>query len=152
MFYRYNMKKNYDFFLIIFLFFQFISPLNIAGQDEFINASSKSLSIDKAFMCLSTSDTLGSDTLENESIVFSISQKKVICITSFNNVQEKTIVYHRWYHKDNHVNEKKISVTPINPSINSEMCLRDADKWPWSIEILDQERRLLKILRFSIVD
>jgi len=88
----------------------------------------------------------------NPSIVFSIELGRISCFSEFDPVPEKSIIYHKWYRKDNLISVKKLTITPPRWSSFSSMQFRDADKGPWRVEITDDNNKLIRSLRFSITD
>lgn len=88
----------------------------------------------------------------NQAIVFSMEMGKVCCFTSFEDIPQKTFVYHNWYRQDRLITTKRLSLQPPKWSTFSTIQLREADKGPWRVEIKDQGMRLLDTLRFSIVE
>ena len=85
-------------------------------------------------------------------VVFSISLGRVYCFTGFDPVYEETVVYHRWYRQDRLISNVRLVLNPPRWSSFSSMQLRPADKGPWRVEIVDNQEKLMKILRFSISD
>jgi Protein of unknown function (DUF2914) len=88
----------------------------------------------------------------NSAVVFSISQGEVFCFSNFDPVIKQTHIFHKWYKKDNLIFTMRLSLSPPKWSSFSRVQLRDADKGPWRVEICDADERLLKTLRFSLVD
>lgn len=85
-------------------------------------------------------------------IVFSIAAGKVSCFTLFDPVPEKTVIYHRWFHRDNLTAKKRLTLKPPRWATFSTIQLRQADRGPWRVEITDENDELLNILRFSVTD
>jgi hypothetical protein len=85
-------------------------------------------------------------------MVFSVSNGQVCCYTSFDPVPQATLVYHRWFHRDELSTQTRLRVYPPKWATYSVIQLRDTDKGPWRVEITDQNGRVLNVLRFSIVD
>ena len=138
------MKLKFYIFSFLFFFINIIMLLNCFANENIINNNKlRYYSINKAFI---------SDEYNNESVVFSIALKKIFCKTIFTNVDKQAAIYHIWYYKDNLIKEKQLLISPKKYSINSEICLRETDKGPWRVEVLDEERRMLKIIRFSVID
>jgi hypothetical protein len=102
----------------------------------------------KAVMCESLQKLVPA----NEAVVFSIDLGRVYSFTEFDPVPEKTVIFHKWYHKGNLISVKKLTINPPRWSSLSSMQLRDADKGPWHVDVIDQNDKLLKTLRFSITD
>ena len=89
----------------------------------------------------------------NHGIVFSSGLGKVSCYTEFDPVVEKTTIYHCWYFKNN-LSAKKypLDLRPPSWSTYSQIQLRETDKGPWRVEIVDQDGNIFQTLRFSITD
>jgi len=85
-------------------------------------------------------------------MVFSVSNGQVCCYTSFDPVPQATLVYHRWFHRDELSTQTRLRVYPPRWATYSVIQLRDTDKGPWRVEITDQNGRVLNVLRFSIAD
>lgn len=88
----------------------------------------------------------------NPAIVFSIEIGKVSCFTSFDPVPEEMFIYQKWYHKDKLSTRQKLLLKPPRWSTFSSIQLREADKGPWRVEIIDHGGNVLHVLRFSISD
>lgn len=89
---------------------------------------------------------------KNAAVVFSISRGKVLCYTLFDPVPEQTFIYHKWFHKDKLNTKRRLYLQTPRWSSFSSIQLRESDKGPWRVEILDQSEKVLTILRFSITD
>jgi hypothetical protein len=89
---------------------------------------------------------------KNRAIVFSADIGEVFCFTSFDPVPVNTAIYHQWYYRDKLVRQKKLSLKIPRWSTYSSIQLREADKGPWRVEIVDQSNNILYVLRFSITD
>ena len=85
-------------------------------------------------------------------LVFSVSAGQVCCFTSFDPVPQPTLVYHRWFHRDELSTQTRLRVYPPKWATYSVIQLRETDKGPWRVEITDQNGRVFNVLRFSIVD
>ncbi len=88
----------------------------------------------------------------NPAVVFSISQGELFCFTSFDPVYAKTPIYHYWYNRDKLVFSMRLVLSKPKWSCFSKIQIREADKGPWRVEILDEHRNIIKTLRFSMVD
>ncbi len=88
----------------------------------------------------------------NPGIAFSISSGKVSCFTAFDPVNQRTYIYHNWYHRDDLSYKKKLYLRAPRWSTVSSIQLREADKGPWRVEITGRDGRVLSVLRFSIID
>jgi hypothetical protein len=89
---------------------------------------------------------------QNQAIVFSITNGKACCFTSFDPVPEKTYIYHNWFYRDKLTARIKLLLQPPRWSTFSRIQLREADRGPWRVEISDQKGTLLRIVRLSITD
>lgn len=85
-------------------------------------------------------------------IVFSVSAGQVYCFTSFDNVAQPALIYHRWFHLNELSTQTRLRIYPPKWATYSVIQLRETDKGPWRVEISDQNGYVLQILRFSITD
>lgn len=85
-------------------------------------------------------------------VVFSINIGRVSCFSSFDSIPENTVVFHKWYHREELSTQKKLTLKPPRWSTYSSIQLREEDKGPWRVEITDAEGHLLVKLRFSVTD
>lgn len=85
-------------------------------------------------------------------VAFSVGIGQVYCYTSFDPVPQPTVIYHRWYHREDLSTQTRLRLYPPRWSTYSVIQLRETDKGPWRVEITDQNGRLLEVLRFSITD
>ncbi|MBW1786192.1 MAG: DUF2914 domain-containing protein [Deltaproteobacteria bacterium] len=88
----------------------------------------------------------------NRAVVFSMTLGEVICYTTFDPVPKKTAIFHEWYRKDTLTSKKKLKLSPPRWSSISRIQLREADKGPWRVEIVDDRGKVYRTLRFSITD
>ena len=88
----------------------------------------------------------------NPGVVFSVSSGQVCCYTSFDLVPRHTVIYHRWYHRDELSTQTRLRLYPKKWSTYSVIQLRETDVGPWRVEVVDQNGRILDTLRFSITD
>ena len=88
----------------------------------------------------------------NIAVVFSVTVGKISCFTSFDPVPTETQIEHKWYHKDTLSTKKRLFLKPPRWSTYSSIQLRETDKGPWRVEIVDNNNRILGILRFSVTD
>lgn len=115
---------------------------------EVVAASADKAILVKAVMCESLQKLVPA----NEAVVFSIELGQVYSFTEFDPVPEQTTIFHKWYHKGRLISVKKLTINPPRWSSLSSMQLRDADKGPWHVDVIDHKDQLLKTLRFSITD
>lgn len=109
---------------------------------------SRGLSLGQAVMCEGIKDYAP----VNKAVVFSMEIGKIYCFTSFDHVPEKTVVYHNWYRSDKLITTKRLSLQPPKWSTFSSIQLREADKGPWRLEVKDQAKKVLRIVKFSVTD
>lgn len=84
--------------------------------------------------------------------VFSVAAGQVCCFTSFDPVPQPTLIYHRWYHRDELSTQTRLRLYPPRWATYSVIQLRETDKGPWRVEIVDQNGTVYDVLRFSITD
>jgi hypothetical protein len=89
---------------------------------------------------------------QNQAVVFSIEVGKISCFTSFNGIKDSTYALHKWYRRDELITKKRLTLKPPSWSTYSSIQLREADKGPWRVEILNSQDQLIKTLRFSVTD
>jgi len=130
----------------ISLAFVFLAPPAAWCQDA--SAPSAGLTLVRAIMC----EYIEKLTPVNQAVVFSIDLGQVLCFTEFDKVTHQTVIYHKWYRKDNLISVKQLALNPPRWSSFSSMQLRDADKGPWRVDVTDENDRVIYTLRFSITD
>ena len=126
----------------------FIAFLIVAGIEPSAAAQSPGLVLGDTTVC----EDVRNGIAEQPAAVFSVDLKRVYCYTDFSNVLEKSVTYHNWFFRDKPWASVKLTVQPPRWSTYSSIQLRDSEKGPWRIEISDEEGRILKILRFSVID
>jgi hypothetical protein len=85
-------------------------------------------------------------------IAFSVGIGQVYCFTSFDPVPQPTVIYHRWFHREDLSTQTRLRLYPPKWATYSVIQLRETDKGPWRVEITDHSGRILDVLRFSITD
>ena len=85
-------------------------------------------------------------------VAFSVSRGTVSCYTLFDEIKEDTVIYHRWLSHDHPTANFKLTLREPSWATFSSIQLRDDDKGPWRVEIRDADDRLIRTLRFSVVD
>ena len=88
----------------------------------------------------------------NKTIVFSIAARRAICFTSFSKVPDKVIIFHNWYKYDKLIARVRLRLQPPQWSSFSSIPLKEKDKGPWRVEVIDPKGKLLRVLRFSVTD
>jgi hypothetical protein len=84
--------------------------------------------------------------------VFSVETGRATCYTAFKGILDTTHVTHKWYRRDELVTTKRLTLRPPSWATYSSIQLRETDKGPWRVEVLNSEGLLLRTLRFSVVD
>jgi hypothetical protein len=85
-------------------------------------------------------------------VAFSINAGRISCYTVFDDVADTTMVDHKWYRQDELVTTKRLTIKPPKWATYSSIQLREEDKGPWRVEIWNAQSRLIKTLRFSVID
>jgi hypothetical protein len=118
-----------------------------AGRSSSGPGTSK-LALIQALICEDMKDGIPS----NPAVAFSISTGKIYCYTLFDQVPEDTVVFHHWFFRDKPSARIRLTLRHPRWSTYSSIQLREADRGPWRVEISDAGGRVLKTLRFSVVD
>ena len=131
---------------IIAIHFFLLLPLQPFKTISGANASQ--LQLFQGLMC----EEIFSNAPRNPTIVFSVAQRKAVCFTSFDEVPQKTVIYHNWYHRDVPSAKIRLTLKPPRWSTYSSIQLRRTDIGPWRVEISDDKGNVLGVLRFSVTD
>jgi hypothetical protein len=126
-------------------------PLHVGAQGRELPASDEPAQkpvLTRAIMC---------EKVENlnpirPALVFSVSAGQVYCFTSFDPVVQPTLIYHRWFHRNELSTQTRLRLYPPKWATYSVIQLRETDKGPWRVEISDQNGHVFEVLRFSITD
>jgi len=145
---RYKTSFIFPFVLLCIDFFLSSQALPQDNGNPLSTPVSKKLVLVEAAMCEGIKEYIP----QNQAIVFSMTIGKVSCFTSFDPVPEKTFIYHNWFYRDKPSTRIKLSLQPPSWSTFSSIQLREADKGPWRVEVIDKEGNILDIIRFSITD
>ncbi|MFH0724948.1 MAG: DUF2914 domain-containing protein [Pseudomonadota bacterium] len=121
---------------------------SLEAQEPEIPPASIATSLTVAAMCEAISDKMP----VNPTIVFPVGNKSVYCLSSFDPVKEKSHINHFWYRKDKLVANVRLLIQPPRWTTYSSIDLRESDKGPWRVDVVDGNNNLLKTLRFSITD
>lgn len=89
---------------------------------------------------------------ERPTVVLSVERKQAFCYTLFENILVPRIIYHRWYHRGELTTQIRLKIQPPRWATYSSIQLREADKGPWQVEVVDETGRIYGILRFSITE
>jgi hypothetical protein len=136
-----------SFFLGVLSCFQG-APGALKAQDAEAPSVSLSTSLTMATMCEGISESMP----VNPTIVFPVSHKNAYCLSAFDDVKEKTHINHFWYRRDKLVSNVRLLIQPPRWTTYSSIDLRESDKGPWRVDVVDANNNLLKTLRFSITD
>jgi len=113
-----------------------------------VSQESGVLTLEDAVMCEEIKDRKP----VNKTIVFSIASRRAVCFTSFSKVPDKVIIFHNWYKYDKLIAKVRLRLQPPQWSSFSSIPLKEKDKGPWRVEVIDPKGKLLRVLRFSVTD
>jgi hypothetical protein len=156
---RYGARKGTNRFLGAFLTALIIQFLRLSAPEASSAQSGQTaagavpedLVLDQAMICESLKDALP----VNAGVVFSSGVGKLLCHSSFipfTAAVRRSVVFHCWYHRGQLSSKQRVGVHAPGFSASSSMQVREADKGPWQVEIVDGSGRVLRVLRFSVVD
>jgi hypothetical protein len=144
---------------ILVLILATVPQLSESRADEDLGAvpPPQSIPSDLASQKLRLSQAVMGEKVENllpvrPAIAFSVGIGQVYCFTAFDPVPQPSVVFHRWFHRDELSTQTRLRLYPPKWSTYSVIQLRETDKGPWRVEISDQEDHVLHVLRFSITD
>ena len=129
--------------IIQLLLFMTIYPLKNLSV-----ANAAPLELFQALMC----EDVFANAPRNPTTVFSITQKKAFCYSSFDQVPQKSVIYHAWFHRDVPSAKIRLILNPPRWATFSSIQLRKTDIGPWRVEITDEKGGVLGVLRFSVTD
>jgi hypothetical protein len=142
---------NHGLISLILVSVFFFSPLPVLSLDKdnkSVNNNSRAPVLIEATLCEDMKDGLPL----NRAILFSMEKGKVFCFSIFDNINERTTIFHKWYFRDKLIYRNKLSLKPPRWSTYSSIKLRDTDRGPWRVDIVNQENYIYQTLRFSIAD
>ncbi len=141
------MKRRYVgcWIVLIFLFAGFSKAF--AADDDFA-AQAKPFRLVRAAMC----ESIEGYEPKHVAAAFSINVGRISCYSAFAGVAQTTYVQHKWFRRDELVTAKRLTLKPPSWATYSSVQLRDDDKGPWRVEILNAEDELIQTMRFSVVD
>jgi len=142
------MRYQLYFFFCAIISIQLLLFLPIDPLKNLNAANAAQLEIFQALMC---EDVLA-NAPRNPTIVFSITQKKAFCYSSFDPVPQKSVIYHNWFHRDVPSAKIRLILNPPRWATFSSIQLRKTDIGPWRVEITDEKGGVLGVLRFSVTD
>lgn len=133
-------------FYLLFVALVLFVPATVWTEES--NVSVEGPTFKRAVMCESIQKFLP----VNEAVVFSLELGRVYCFTEFDPVPMQTVIHHKWYRRGSLVTVKRLTLNPPRWSSFSTIQLREQDKGPWQVEIIGDNDKLLRTLRFSITD
>ena len=134
--------------LAFYFFFRLISPVMAEELTPGNAEGAQKLELKQAAM----SERVENLTPIHPGLVFPVSSGQVCCYTPFDPVPQHSVIYHRWFHRDELSTQTRLRLYPPKWSTYSVIQLRETDKGPWRVEIIDQNGRIFDILRFSITE
>lgn len=140
-------KGLISFFLLV-MGCSWTAPINIHAAEDAAHSPLKGMDLVRAVMC----EYIDEFAPQNQAVVFSIGVGKISCFTSFNGIKTATYTLHKWFRRDELVTTKRLTLKPPSWSTYSSIQLREADKGPWRVEILNNRNQVIKTLRFSVTD
>ncbi len=148
-----NMRflKTVSFIILLnfILFFQIVAGKYGLNANEYASEQDlATMKLVEAVVCENIKDFAP----ENPAVVFPVSIGRVSCFTAFESVAENTFIFHRWYHRDKLITTFRLEIKPPKWATRSSIQLRETDKGPWRVEILDSSEKIIGLLRFSITD
>lgn len=126
----------------------FFSPVWSQNRTSRAASQSEQIIATEAVMCEGVENSLP----RNPAVVFSSSIGRVFCLTTLENVKERTFVYHNWYYRDELSTRIRLALKPPRWSVASSIQLRETDIGPWRVEVSGPEGRVLHVLRFSVTN
>ncbi len=120
----------------------------VPGETPNAGESQQSLTLVRATMCERVENLIP----VRSATVFSASVGQVCAFTAFDPVPQPTLIYHRWYHRDELSTQTRLRLYPPKWATYSVIQLRETDKGPWRVEVTDQNGQVFKVFRFSITD
>ncbi|MBW1976227.1 MAG: DUF2914 domain-containing protein [Deltaproteobacteria bacterium] len=140
------LEKPFSLTFFTILVSSFVFMLSINGSMSLALASARLL---QAQMC----ESVVADECIGASVVFPVRKGQVFCYTVFDGLPLGAVVYHRWYHRGELSTQISLKLSEPGKPVYSFIQLREADKGPWQVEIVDGTTgRVLGVLMFSITD
>lgn len=140
-------KKSAYFSLLVLCGF-WVAVVSGYAADNQPSHSTTRMTLARAVMC----EYIEEFAPQRVAVVFSINAGKISCFTSFDDIKASTYALHKWYRRDQLVTSKRLTLKPPSWSTYSSIQLREADKGPWRVEIINNRNQLIKTLRFSVTD
>lgn len=121
----------------------YFCPMGMAAD-----ADKPGLRLETAAMCEAIADFQPI----NPGLVFSVNVGKIICFNQFSGIESEISVLHKWYRRDQLVTTRILMLKTPRWATYSSIQLRESDRGPWRVDIVDADNRVLEVLRFSITD
>lgn len=141
-------RKKSAYFSLLALCGLWAAVVSGHAADNKTNHSTTRMTLARAVMC----EYIEEFAPQNVAVVFSINVGKISCFTSFDDIKTSTYALHKWYRGGQLVTSKRLTLKPPSWSTYSSIQLREADKGPWRVEIINNRNQLIKTLRFSVTD
>jgi hypothetical protein len=145
---EFSMRPFIALSIALFCFSWHVCPGMTQEQVPSNAESAQKLALKEALM----SERVENLTPVNPGLVFPVSAGQVCCYTFFDPVPQHSVIYHRWFHRDELSTQTRLRLYPSKWSTYSVIQLRETDKGPWRVEIIDQNGRVFEVLRFSVTD
>ena len=145
---RGTMKYRFTLTFCICITIQLLLFLPIHPLKDTNAANAAGLKLFQALMC----EEIVENAPRNPTVVFSAGKEKAVCLSLFDPVPEKTVIYHNWYHRDVPSARIQLTLNPPRWATHSSIQLRKTDIGPWRVEITNEKGKVLGVLRFSVTD
>jgi hypothetical protein len=142
------MRKGLGYLFVLILVCSGATRNSVHAVENNTDPSAIGMTLARAVMC----EYIDNYVPQNQAVVFSIQVGKISCFTSFIGIRASTYARHKWYRRDELVTTKRLTLKPPSWSTYSSIQLREADKGPWRVEILNNQNQVIKTLRFSVTD
>ena len=143
------MSKAIVFFIILSaMTFSVVWPSSCNSQPRPRENENVHFRLVQAFLCEEVREGIPI----NQAIVFSVSSGTICCYTMFDEIEQDTVIYHQWLSRDRESTKFRLSLKDPRWATFSSIQLREGDKGPWQVKIMDSNGRILKTLRFSVVE
>ncbi len=140
-------------FILVFSM-QFLLSLSVFSQQTDSTGGGMALQEENipklraAYMC----EAVVNGSCERISVIFSVDKRQVFCYSFFEDISSSRTIYHRWYRKGELATQVRLKLQPPRWATYSSIQLRESDKGPWQVEIVDESGVIYGVLRFSVTD
>jgi len=145
-----TVRERFFFFFVVVVLGMLISNGSFSQPRQATSSSGSSpeLKMVRSLMC----EDVKNNKPVNEGLIFSTDLGKISCFTEFDPVPDRIVIYHNWYYKDNLSTRRKLIFYPPRWSAFSQIQVRETEKGPWHVDIMDEDGIILQTLRFSVSD